>query len=209
MQEKALEPKTRHVWEKIKNSKMLEDFYLAGGTGLALQLGHRKSIDLDFFSPDSFLLQKLKEELKVLGDLKINNETEGDTLNCSLDKVLISFFRYPYRILFPFAEYNGIRIADFKDIACMKLDVISSRGSRKDFVDLYFILNKISIKELLNLFEKKYEGIKYNRLHLLKSLDCFDEAEKDPMPAMLENIDWEKIKKEIKRKVADYINNSN
>ncbi|OGZ27671.1 MAG: hypothetical protein A2365_03435 [Candidatus Nealsonbacteria bacterium RIFOXYB1_FULL_40_15] len=205
MQEKALEAKTKHVWEKIAESECLNDFYLAGGTGLALQFGHRKSIDLDFFNPAPFSTAKLTERLSALGDLKINSKTEEDTLNCSLNGVLVSFFKYPYKLLFPLAEYKGVKIADFRDIACMKIDVISSRGSKKDFVDLYFILNKISLKELLTLFDKKYEGIKYNRMHLLKSLFYFDEAEKDPVPVMLEDIKWEDVKERIKRETAEYL----
>lgn len=204
MYEEVLEQKTKRVFRKIKDIKILSEFYLAGGTGLALQFGHRKSIDLDWFSPKVFSLKKLKNELSSSGKLKIDGEDE-DTLNCALDGVKLSFFKYPYRVLFPFIRYKNIILADFKDIACMKIDVISSRGSKKDFIDLYFILKKISLKELLGLFDKKYKNIEYNRLHILKSLSYFVEAEKQPLPAMLKEISWDVVKKDIIRETKKLI----
>jgi len=196
MHEEVLEPKTRRVFEKIKDIKILSKFYLAGGTGLTLQFGHRKSIDLDWFSFKELSTKELKEELKKIGRLKIDLE-ETDTLNCVLDGVRLSFFKYPYKVLFPFIKYKDINLADFRDIACMKIEAISSRGSKKDFIDLYFILEKISLKKLLNLFDKKYKNIEYNRLHILKSLSYFGEAEKQPLPVMLKEISWDAVKKNI------------
>ena len=202
MHEEILEQKTKLVFGKIGKIRITTNFYLAGGTGLALQFGHRKSLDLDFFSKNKISVRDLKKELRKLGVLRIISEQE-DTLNCILDGVKISFFEYPYRVLFPFVRYNKIKIANFKDIACMKLDAISSRGSKKDFVDLYFFLEKLSLKKLLILFDRKYQEIKYNRLHLLKSLSYFEEAEKEPMPKMLLDVSWNDIKKEIIKKVAE------
>ncbi len=204
MHEEVLEQKTKRVFRKIKDIKILSEFYLAGGTGLALQFGHRKSIDLDWFSPNFFSLKKLKNELSSSGKLKIDGEDE-DTLNCALDGVKLSFFKYPYRVLFPFIRYKNIILADFKDIACMKIDAISSRGGKKDFIDLYFILEKISLGELLNLFDEKYKNIKYNRLHILKSLSYFGEAEKEPLPVMLKEISWDIVKKNIIRETKKLI----
>ncbi|MBU2544986.1 nucleotidyl transferase AbiEii/AbiGii toxin family protein, partial [Patescibacteria group bacterium] len=124
-----------------------------------------------------------------------------DTLNCNLNGVKLSFFEYPYKNLFPFEKYNKIRLADLRDIACMKINAISSRGSKKDFIDLYFILQKILLDNLLKLFDKKYKDIEYNHLHILKSLTYFDEAEKQPSPIMLEKVSWSDIKQEIDKKV--------
>jgi hypothetical protein len=205
MQE-ILEPKTKHIFEKIRKTEILEGFYLAGGTGLALQFGHRKSIDLDFFNPNVFSTNNLKNILKDLGELEIINEEKDNTLNCVLEGVKLSFFEYPYKMLFPTISYEGSDMADFRDIACMKIDAISSRGSKKDFIDIYFILKKISLREILDLFDEKYKDIKYSRMHLLKSLNYFEEAEKEPMPMMLESIEWKNVKKDIQKTINEYLN---
>ncbi|MDP2910601.1 MAG: nucleotidyl transferase AbiEii/AbiGii toxin family protein [bacterium] len=204
MHEEILEQKTELIFSKIASIKTISDFYLAGGTALALQFGHRKSIDLDWFSKKPFLTDKLKKELKDLGNLKIDSE-EKDTLNCRLDGVRLSFFEYPYKVLFPFIKYKKIKVADFKDIACMKLEAISSRGSRKDFIDLYFLLKELSLEKVLKLFDKKYKGIEYNKLHILKSLTYFKEAEKSPLPVMIRKISWDIVKKEIQKKAKNYL----
>lgn len=206
MRKEILSKKAKHILKEIKKTRILSDFYLAGGTALALQLGHRKSIDLDWFSPRPFLVSRLKKELKNIGKLRIDEEKE-DTLSCVLSGVRLSFFEYPYKVLFPFIKYeNGaIKLADLRDIACMKIDAISSRGSKKDFIDIYFILKNFTVKEALDFFEKKYRGVEYNRLHILKSLAYFKEAESQPMPTMLKKIKWLEIKKEIKKKIKEYL----
>jgi hypothetical protein len=89
------------------------------------------------------------------------------------------------------------RLADERDIAAMKLDAVSSRGSKKDFIDIHFLLEKYSLSELLEIFEKKYAAIKFNKIHILKSLSYFEDAESDPMPIMLKPILWEVVKKKI------------
>jgi len=198
MHKEVLSKKTERLLIKIKD--ICKDFYLVGGTALALQVGHRKSIDLDWFSKKSFSVRQLKIKLKKIGKLKIIQEEEY-TLNCVLDGVRLSFFRYPYKNISSLIKYENIKLASIKDIACMKIDAISSRGSKKDFIDLYFILKKFSLEELLKMFDKKYKGIEYNRLHILKSLSYFEEAEKDPMPIMLKGIKWSDVKDKIKEEV--------
>ncbi len=126
-------------------------------------------------------------------------------MNCILEGVRLSFFEYSYKVLYPFLEFEGLKIADERDIACMKLSAISSRGSRKDFIDIYFILKKYSLKELFGFFEEKYEGIKYNKIHLLRSLTFFKEADKEAPPLMLKETDWEKVKKEIEEKTQNFL----
>jgi len=200
MYKEILSKKTEHILTKIGKNKTFEDFYLAGGTALALQINHRKSIDLDWFSNKLFSTRKLKEELKKIGNLKINEEEEN-TLNCILDGVKISFFYYPYKNLFSFVKYRDVKLADIRDIACMKIVAISSRGSKKDFIDMFFLLKEFSLKKLLRLFDKKYKGIKYNHVHILKGLTYFEESEKEPMPIIIGEINWRDVKKEIKKEV--------
>jgi hypothetical protein len=169
---------------------------LAGGTALAIQLGHRESIDLDFFSKKDFSVPKIKEALSGIGELAVDYEEDG-TLSGVLDGVKISFFHYGYDQLFPLINYEEIFLADERDIAAMKIDTISSRGSKKDFIDIFFLMKKYSLDQLMGFFEKKYKNIKYNKLHILKSLVYFEDADSNPASMMLVAFDWEKAKKEI------------
>ncbi|MFA6159462.1 MAG: nucleotidyl transferase AbiEii/AbiGii toxin family protein [Parcubacteria group bacterium] len=200
MYPEAINQKTQCVFHKIKQTKFIADFYLAGGTALAIYLGHRESIDLDFFSQKEFSLARIKKELSTLGSFTLISEEEG-TLHGLLDEVKLSFFCYPYPMLFPFVNFEKVSLADERDIASMKIDAISSRGSKKDFVDLYFLLEKYSLEELLSFFEKKYSQIKFNRLHILKSLIFFNDAQIEPDPIMLKNISWDKIRNGIEKNV--------
>jgi predicted nucleotidyltransferase component of viral defense system len=203
MFESAIDLKTRQVLNKIKDALVLDDFYLAGGTALSLILGHRKSVDLDFFCSRFPKVEILIAKLKHLSP-KIINQDKG-TLDLYIDGVKVSFLEYKYPLIGDFLEFDGVKIASLDDIACMKLSAISSRGSKKDFIDLYFILQKKNLKELLSLFEKKFEGVNYQMAHILKSLIYFEEAEKDPDPLFLVSFDWEKAKDFLKEVVLSSI----
>jgi len=204
MYQEIINKKTESLLEKLHKEKILKDFYLAGGTALALQYEHRKSIDLDWFNQKEFNTDKLKGKLSQFDKITIQSE-EKNTLNLILSGVKLSFLNYPYKLLFPLINWRKIKLADERDIACMKLSAISSRGSKKDFIDLFFILKKYSLSELLKLFDKKYQNIKYNKLHILKSLTYFDDADNEPMPIMLKEINWKEIKEYIKIKTKNEI----
>ncbi|PIU58428.1 MAG: hypothetical protein COS89_00440 [Deltaproteobacteria bacterium CG07_land_8_20_14_0_80_38_7] len=189
----SLYPKTAQVLIKLSLESNLKGWYLAGGTALALQIGHRKSIDLDFFTTNfprhSLLLNNLaKHKPTVL------QEDEG-SLDTMIDTVKVSFLSYNYPTLEKGPKYDGVLLASIIDIACMKLSAISSRGAKKDFYDMYFILKHISLKELFVRFSAKFSSISYNDLHLHKSLVYFTDAETDPEPDLLENVSWEEVKK--------------
>ena len=205
MYEKVINAKTKRVLESLDKIEVIKNFYLAGGTALALQLGHRKSIDLDLFSRKDFSIKELKIILSQMGRLKIYSEEER-TLNANLNGVKISFLGYKYKMLFPLVKYGkDLKLASIQDIACMKIDAISNRGSKKDFIDFYFLLEKYSLKEILGFFDKKYSGIKYSQLHILKSLIYFQDAEEDPMPLMFESADWNEVKKELRKGVKEFV----
>jgi hypothetical protein len=202
MYPQTLYPKTKKILDDLKNLGFLKDWYLAGGTGLALQLGHRKSIDLDFFTDNFPKRELLLGQLKTLSP-KITQETKG-TLDASMGGVKVSFLEYDYLLLGKKVEYEGIKIAGVLDITCMKVTAISSRGSKKDFVDLYFVLEKYSLSEIFEAVEKKFRGVKYQKLHLLKSISYFADADKDPSPDMIKKASWEDIKKDLEKKVKEY-----
>jgi len=200
MYQEVINKKTEHLLSTLVEKKIVEDFYLAGGTALALQFGHRKSIDLDWFNQKDFNTEKLKGQIKKISQPVIESEEEN-TLDLILNEVKLSFFGYKYKLLYSLIEWDGAKLADYRDIACMKIDAISSRGSKKDFIDLSFILKKLSLSELLEMFDQKYTDVEYNRLHILKSLDYFDDADNEPMPNMLENISWREIKKSLRKMI--------
>ena len=196
----TISSETKRILAKIAKSKIAREFYLAGGTALALQLGHRQSIDLDWFLKYPFSNSEIKKGLAALGKFQLDNEAEG-TINGLLDGVRVSFFYYDYDLLFPLVNFEGANLADERDIAAMKIDAVSSRGSKKDFIDLYFLLERYKLEELIGFFEKKYADIKYNKLHILKSLIYFDDAQDEPMPIMLKQTEWNKVKEKIKEAV--------
>jgi predicted nucleotidyltransferase component of viral defense system len=196
MHEEALYLNTKQLLRRIRVESFLDNFYLAGGTALALQLGHRKSVDLDFFSPIFPRQEQLLQELSGYNP-QIAQQAKG-TLDTYISGVKVGFFEYKYPLLEPLVKYETVQLAQVLDIACMKLSAITSRGAKKDFVDLYVILQKHKLSELIEAFEKKYKGLRYNKLHLLKSLVYFEDADKDPEPDYLVKLRWTEIKKYLK-----------
>lgn len=208
MHEETVTKNTKGVLEALNKTDFIKNFYLAGGTSLAIYLGHRISVDLDWFAESFNYTPIFRKKLADLGKLEIDDETEK-TFNGSLNGVKISFFEYPYLLFAPKTKYSdNIYLAGIPDIAAMKLDAIGSRGSRKDFVDIYFLLKQYSMEKLLGFVRKKFADIEYNQAHLLKALIYFKDAENTEMPKMLHLVKWEEIKKEITEKVKKYINES-
>lgn len=203
MHKEAIDERTKRVWDKIAKSGIAGRFYLAGGTALAVHLGHRKSIDLDFFSQEDFSTPDLKRQLSQIGEIVLLGEADG-TLHVTVDLVMVSFLHYGYRLLFPPVIFEGLAMADERDIAAMKLDTVSSRGSRKDFIDIYELLKKHTLAELIDFFETKYTGIKYNMLHILKSLVYFEDADGEPPPMMLYDANWDDVKQSISHAVSAF-----
>ena len=204
MFKKTLEKQTQRVFKSLGNSNLISDFYLAGGTALALHFGHRQSMDLNFFGIKKFTNSVIIQNLSKKAKVKIVSENVG-TIHLVLDKVNISWLHYPYKLIYKPVIFQGVELADWKDIACMKISAISGRGSKKDFIDLFFILQKINLADLLKLFQRKYKGIDYSMSHILKSLIYFEDAEKEPMPMMFNQTTWQEMKNEIKKQVKQYM----
>jgi len=174
----------------------LKDFYLAGGTGLALQLGHRKSADFDFFNDHQFNIDLL---ISRISPDKILMSTEG-TLHCESDGIKLSFLYYNPPRLFPAITWQNINLADWRDISAEKMKAISQRGSKKDFVDLYVVIKlKSTIEQVCQTFKDRFSSSTINYYHVLRSLTFFEEAEEEPAPVMvMKGVDWEwKVIKEF------------
>lgn len=206
MFEKVLSKKAKESLALLGESKILEEAYLAGGTALCLQFSHRFSYDFDFFTRKEFdakiLVQRIK---KLLPDFKLERIDWGTILGY-IGKTRFSLFFYNYPLLLKPHEFLKIRIADVKDIAPMKVAAISDRGTKRDFIDLYFIvrIKKIlTLGETLKFYDKKFKLLKQNKFHILKSLSYFEDAEKDEIPKMIEKVKWSEVKNffkvEIKR----------
>jgi hypothetical protein len=184
---------TENTLGALHNAHLLEHFYLAGGTGLALQFGHRLSLDLDFFATDHFNEEALLQCVQGLAGFALVTKAPY-TLHATVQSTKVSFLGYAYPVLFPTNRFLDVPVADPRDIACMKVSAIASRGTKRDFVDLYVSAKRFGLKEILKLFERKYAQTHYSMIHILKSLTFFKDAEKDPMPHMLVTLDWETVK---------------
>lgn len=201
MFEQTISKQTKQSLEVIGSLPLANQFYLAGGTALALQLGHRTSLDLDFFSPKKFSETSCVTALSKRGKFSLTQK-DWQTIHGRFNITRVSFIYYPYKLLYKTASFCGVQLADIRDIACMKLDAIATRGSKKDFIDLYFILDQCySLEKVLSLFQKKYKKIDYNSIHLLKSLVYFVDADVEPIPHMFIDIQWEQVKQFFKKEV--------
>ncbi len=183
----------------LKSTSWIDRFYLAVGTGLALQYRHRKSVDFDFFSREDFTNEEVISKLRDIGKVQLQSEAKN-TLHALVNDIRISFLGYQYPLLKEPITFEYFKIADHLDIACMKLSAIVSRGTKKDFIDLFYLLKNFKLEELFQYYSKKYPVEDY-RYILLKSLVYFEDAEQDPMPVLYEPVRWEDVKHTIINKV--------
>ena len=188
----------RQSLDTLKEVPVFQSAYLAGGTALALQLGHRYSYDLDFFTPEKFNENMLTQQLgETLSDFRLERQ-EWRTILGYVKDMRFSIFYYKYPLLFSTHEFGGIQIADAKDIAPMKIAAVADRGTKRDFIDLYFLLSVhkvVGLEETLDLYEKKFGNLAQNKVHILKSFVYFDDAEEDAMPQMIKDVSWNSVKK--------------
>lgn len=169
-----------------------DSFYLAGGTALALQLGHRISVDLDFFISTPFPEERYERLLIENGCVIISSEK--NTIHAVNTTARLSLINYPYPCIAPFVSFRGINLASIQDIACMKTVAISQRSEKKDFYDMYELLKHVGVSELKQLFLSKYSSSRINCYHILKSFFFFEEAEQQPDPVSLNGTTWQQVK---------------
>jgi len=181
-----------------------EGFYLAGGTALALQIGHRDSVDFDFFSEQAFDTERLFDLLGTAfqGVPLVKVQDERNTLTIVADRsIKLSFMCYPYPLLRPLIRSDHFDLADIADIGCMKLSAITGRGTMKDYIDLHFILQRISLKELLPLCAVKLPQL--DRALILKALVYFDDLDQEPIRYLDgQAVPFEEVKKSLRAQAA-------
>ncbi|MBA3647451.1 MAG: nucleotidyl transferase AbiEii/AbiGii toxin family protein [Chitinophagales bacterium] len=190
-------PETFHLLQQLQELPELEGYHLVGGTSLAMQLGHRNSIDLDLFTENEFLgnvlAQDLSQHFSLQADLAIKN-----TLLSRINEVKVDFISHPHPLVRePIAE-DGITFLSMEDIAAMKLNAIIQSGQRlKDFIDIYFLLEHFSVNDMLHFFSVKYDYI--NPLMALKALTYFDDLDETiDKPKLLKPLLTDQIKLRIK-----------
>lgn len=205
MHSEAITKGTKSTLAILGKEKILNDCYLSGGTALALQLGHRISFDLDFFTSKKFERKTIIQQLEKFG-LVVEREAWGTILGKIAD-VKFSLFYYKYPLVFSTLDFLEINIADKKDVAAMKIDAISSRGSKRDFTDIYFLIKDgIHLDDILVFYDKKYQKLEANKYHILKSLEYFDDADKEEDPKMLvAGFSWEEVKATLQEEVKKLI----
>ncbi|MCD6253241.1 MAG: nucleotidyl transferase AbiEii/AbiGii toxin family protein [Thermotogae bacterium] len=202
-----LKPEQKKVLEEIRKSEIFRDFYLAGGTCLLLRYGHRPSLDFDFFLlPDKIFSLEAYENnlLKTFGGSNLRFLYRNpQTLVFSLYGVTISLFEYPYPLLREVEEIKGLLMASDEDIACMKANAVSQMGLKKDFFDLWILMNihRWNLEDLLHMLREKYE--EYNSLIFLKALVYFEDAEKNRDFVEVES-KWTTVKNFFKELIRTY-----
>lgn len=204
MNPKVLPAEAWAVVKLLKRTDLLDGWILAGGTALALQLGHRISVDLDFFRYEDFQVAPLRQALARLGKLEVPSMAPG-TLHCRLDGIRLTFSGSEVPFLYEPVPYRGLHLADVRDIAAMKVIAVAGRGAKKDFIDLYAYLEAgASFPDLMAVVQQRYRDTDFNVMHLLRSLVYFDDAEAEPMPKMLSRAGWPEIRRRLEREASDW-----
>ena len=200
----VLSKKQQELLKKLK--AFASGGYLAGGTALALQLGHRTSLDFDFYTDKHFDTEIILANLQSNFDHVKVESVAKDTLIAEIDGVSFSLFYYPYKLIKPLIDFETVRLASIEDVLAMKMVAIAMRGKRRDFIDAYYLLKKFGLDKIMELTLKKYPS--YQPMIVLKGLIYFKNAEEDDVSRKIEifdkNFSWEKAKKKIMEEVEKY-----
>jgi hypothetical protein len=195
--EAAITPGCRQGLAYLRHQAFVGDFYLAGGTALALQMGHRISTDLDWFSAQRHLLAPEREEIRLAlsnsGQFEVTSEQDG-LLFTQLFGTDVSFIHQHHPLLESTVAYQGVQLASPADIGLMKLSAINSRGTRRDFIDVYCLREIVTLDRLLELAALKYADRPSFQAIAIRALAYFDDAEQQPMPRMLTPVDWADVR---------------
>lgn len=194
LQTQTVVPELVELLKKIMKEEIFSNYFLVGGTSLALQIGHRNSVDIDLFGNQEINHDLFFKLLNTFGKTEISKSSKN-ILITEVEGIKVDFVNYQYQLLENPIEIDGIRMLSKKDIAAMKLNAITGRGSKKDFIDLYFLLQEFSLKQMIGFYNQKYfDGSEFL---LYKSLNYFEEADIQPQPKVFKEFDWDEAKKYI------------
>jgi hypothetical protein len=203
-QTKAVDERILGLIKKIQDQPFMNGFSLVGGTALAIYLHHRKSIDIDLFNISSFDEQYILENLTIDFNFKLHHASKN-TLKGSIDGIKTDILAHRYPLIDTIVHVDGMVLQSMPDIAAMKLNAISMNGQRvKDFIDIYFLLEHYTIKEMLVFYRKKYTL--QNDAIVLKSLLWFDDVELAGWPVIIKDpkLSWPKVKKRLIQSVREF-----
>lgn len=209
LQYSTVDQGTLELLKSLMQQPFLSDYNLVGGTALALQLGHRKSIDLDLFTSmdiDTINLKNQLEQIYKISDVASNKNGLSLFIEYpekSNNMVKVDFVKYQYGLLRELIVIDGIRLLSIEDIIPMKLSAAANRGTKKDFFDLYFLLQVYSLKEMMKLFEQKFSN--FNNFYIVKSLTYFDDAENDIDPVVINPCSWCEVKEYMRLKTQEFL----
>lgn len=183
-----------------------DKYYLAGGTALAIQLGHRTSFDFDFYTPNHFDQNELFDKFQeIFVDEAIKTSLAKNTLFCTLKTVDCSFFTYPYNLLREPVLRRGVALASLEDIAAMKLLAVNRRPAKRDYVDVYYLLEKFSLGEMIDFAKEKFPN--FNFYYLLRALSYFEDIKDDERRHIQmtdKNFSWETAKDKLSNEANKY-----
>ncbi len=184
----------------------LNDYSLVGGTALALQYGHRESIDLDLFTTEKLDYNATIEALKQHFGNRFFYEGNYSNFGifCYIDNIKVDILRYPHARIAPLIISEDVRMYDSKDISAMKIQAILGRGRKKDFWDIYELLDHYTVKDIISNHKQKYPD-QMLLISIPQALTYFEDAEAGEEPVSLKNQNWENIKTFIKQKVSEYL----
>jgi predicted nucleotidyltransferase component of viral defense system len=202
LQYTAVDAPTLELLTQLMGEPAFSGLRLVGGTSLALQIGHRRSIDIDLFGRMENDVYSISQKLSNFGSVSLLNQTENIHIYL-VNGIKVDLVNYPYPWLEDTITIDGLRLAGFKDIAAMKLAAITGRGTRKDFIDLFFLLKQYTLREMMSFYEHKYSD--GSPFLVLKSLTYFDDADRDQTPVMLQPVNWQEIKKTIISSVREFL----
>lgn len=187
---------TLELLKTLMQDDLLKDFFLVGGTALALQIGHRISIDLDLFTTDSFDDNAVLSELENKYNFQLDYQS-GNTLKGEIKGVKVDLIAHKYPLVKPLVFISEIRMAAPADIAAMKLNAIVGNGTRlKDFIDIAYLASTLTLSDMINAYEEKYAS--RNPAMVIKALDYhIDINFKENIEMLKSDYNWKNIKKRL------------
>jgi hypothetical protein len=206
LQTQAIKSGTFSVLKKLMQISSLESFSLVGGTALALRYGHRSSVDIDLFNHEKFSQLLISEELAKVFQKRFvyKQDHTGIGIFCFIDEIKVDLVYYPHQLINPVEMYDDIRIYSDADIAAMKIQAILGRGKKKDFWDLYELLQYYSLQQIMDWHKQKYPN-QMLAISIPNAITYFTDADESETPVSYKNQTWPEIKTAIQKIVRDYL----
>ncbi len=197
----TVDPHTLELIIRLQNEPVLKSFFLVGGTALALQIGHRISVDIDLFTTIDFDTENLSESLQGY-DLQMFAR-QRNTIIGAIDNIKVDFIAHKYPLVSDLLTDEDVRMASKADIAAMKINAIANNGTRvKDFIDIYYLFNDFSLPQILAFYKQKYQ--QDSDFHAVKSLCFFDDVDLSDWPLLTDKkLKWPQVMKRIQQAVKE------